>query len=197
MGTGVPGSRQQVIVSLDEEFPALLQQAKSSDPEAMTRIYRDLSPLVLGYARSLGTLDPEDVASETFVSVVRGLTSFTGDEASFRSWVLTIAYRRATDALRRVGRRREDPLDLDDHGGRVFDLASGDDQAMARLQAQGALEAIDQLTDDQRAVLLLRVLADLPVREVAAIVGKPESAVKALQRRAVASVRRRMKDTTP
>jgi RNA polymerase sigma-70 factor (ECF subfamily) len=111
--------------------------------------------------------------------------------------VLTIAYRRATDALRRVGRRREDPLDLDDHGGRVFDLASGDDQAMARLQAQGALEAIDQLTDDQRAVLLLRVLADLPVREVAAIVGKPESAVKALQRRAVASVRRRMKDTTP
>jgi RNA polymerase sigma-70 factor (ECF subfamily) len=53
------------------------------------------------------------------------------------------------------------------------------------------------LTDDQRAVLLLRVLADLPVREVAAIVGKPESAVKALQRRAVASVRRRMKDTTP
>jgi RNA polymerase sigma-70 factor (ECF subfamily) len=197
MGTGVPGSRQQVIVSLDEEFPALLQQAKSSDPEAMTRIYRDLSPLVLGYARSLGTLDPEDVASETFVSVVRGLTSFTGDEANFRSWVLTIAYRRATDALRRVGRRREDPLDLDDHGGRVFDLASGDDQAMARLQAQGALEAIDQLTDDQRAVLLLRVLADLPVREVAAIVGKPESAVKALQRRAVASVRRRMKDTTP
>jgi RNA polymerase sigma-70 factor (ECF subfamily) len=197
MGTGVPGSRQQVIVSLDEEFPALLQQAKSSDPEAMTRIYRDLSPLVLGYARSLGTLDPEDVASETFVSVVRGLTSFTGDEASFRSWVLTIAYRRSTDALRRAGRRREDPLDLDDHGGRVFDLASGDDQAMARLQAQGALEAIDQLTDDQRAVLLLRVLADLPVREVAAIVGKPESAVKALQRRAVASVRRKMKDTTP
>lgn len=181
-------------MSLGDEFPALLEQARAGEPEAMTRIYRDLAPLVLGYVHGRGSTEPEDVTSETFVSVVKGLAGFIGDETKFRSWVLTIAHRRSADSLRRLGRRREGPLDLDDRGEPVLDLSNGDDQAMARLQVAGVLEAIEGLTDDQRAVLWLRVLSDLPVREVADIVGKPESAVKALHRRAVAAVRRTIGD---
>jgi RNA polymerase sigma-70 factor (ECF subfamily) len=184
-------------VTLGDEFPHLIDRAQQGDHAALTVLYRDLAPLVLGYARGLGARDPEDVASETFVSVVKGLSRFAGDERQFRSWVLTITHRRATDELRRQGRLPGDRVPLDEYGDRVFDLTRSDEQALARLRVQGVLDAIDELTDDQRAVLLLRVLADLPVREVAAIVGKEETAVKALQRRAVAAVRRRLEDPEP
>ena len=100
-------------------------------------------------------------------------------------------------AFRLPAVNREGQVSLDDYGERVFDLTRSDEQALARLQVEGVLEAIDSLTDDQRSVLLLRVLADLPVREVAAIVGNEETAVKALQRRAVAAIKRRLEEQGP
>ena len=122
--------------------------------------------------------------------MVRGIGGFDGDEPHFRSWLLTITHHRVVDALRRQGRRPEDPVPTDDLGERVLLLTDGESEAMHRLRATGVLDAIDRLTEDQRAVLLLRVLADLPVRDIAAVVGKPESAVKALLRRATASLHR-------
>ena len=81
-------------------------------------------------------------------------------------------------------------MPTDELGERMIDLTGTDTEAMARLRSLGIIDAIDALTPDQRAVLLLRALADLPVRDIAEIVGKPESAVKALLRRAVASLAR-------
>jgi RNA polymerase sigma-70 factor (ECF subfamily) len=196
-GVAREGAGERLDVSRDDDFPDLLERARHGESEALTAIYRDLSPLVLGYARGLGTPEPEDVASEAFVSVVKGLPRFTGDERQFRSWVLTITHRRATDELRRQGRRPQEVGTLDEYGTLVFDRTRSDEQALSSLRIQGVLDAIDQLTEDQRAVLLLRTLADLPVREVAEIVGKEESAVKALQRRAVAAVRRRLGEVEP
>lgn len=177
-------------MTIGDDFASVLSRARAGDHDALAIIYRDTAPLVLGYARSRGAVDPEDVTSEVFVSVVRGIGRFTGDEARFRSWVVTIAHHRVVDGLRRQGRRPEDPVPTDELGQRVLLLTDGESEAMQRLRSQGVLEAIDQLTDDQRSVLLLRVLADLPVREIAAVVGKPESAVKALLRRATASLGR-------
>ncbi len=55
-----------------------------------------------------------------------------------------------------------------------------------------ALRRLAELTEDQRNGLALRVIADLTVDEVASILGKPRGAVKALQRRALATLRRRI-----
>jgi len=175
---------------IGDDFPRVLAAAQTGDKDALTTIYRDTAPLVLGFARSRGTFEPDDITSEVFVSVVKGIAGFDGDEQHFRSWLLTIAHHRVVDALRRQGRRPEDPVPTDELGERVLVLTDGESEAMQRLRAAGVLEAIDRLTEDQRAVLLLRVLADLPVRDIAAVVGKPESAVKALLRRAIASLHR-------
>ena len=53
-----------------------------------------------------------------------------------------------------------------------------------------ARQAVDELTQDQRAVILLRVIADLSVADTAAVLGKQPGAVKTLQRRAFAALRR-------
>jgi RNA polymerase sigma-70 factor (ECF subfamily) len=171
-------------------FPEVLAAAQTGDPEAIEAIYRDVAPLVLGYLRSNGARDPEDTSSEVFLSMVTRLPAFTGDERQFRSWLLTIAYRRMVDDIRRRGRRPEDPVPTDELGERMLVLTDGESEAMARLRSRGVLEALESLTDDQRAALMLRVLADLPVRDVAEIMGKPETAVKALLRRAFAALER-------
>lgn len=176
------------------EFERVLARAQVGDELALERIYRDVSPLVVGYLRSSGAVEPEDVASEVFISVVRGLASFVGDESKFRSWVLTITHHRLTDAIRHRGRRPERPVVLEELAHEQFASRDAENEAMARLRARGVLDAIDRLTDDQRAVLLLRVLADLTVPQIALAVGKSESAVKALLRRALAGLARQLED---
>ena len=66
------------------------------------------------------------------------------------------------------------------------------EQALARISADQVHRVLAALSPDQRAVLLLRVLGDLSVDEVARALGKRSGAVKALQRRGLAAVRREM-----
>ena len=60
---------------------------------------------------------------------------------------------------------------------------------MEQIAGEGAVRQLATLTDDQRAVLLLRVVADLSLAETAEVLGKPVGAVKALQHRALAKLR--------
>lgn len=178
-------------VPIGDGFEAVLAAAQDGEDRALELLYRDLAPLVLGYLRGRGASDPEDLTSETFVAVVRNLGRFTGDETKLRSWVLTIAHRRLVDERRRAGRRPErllEPAGMTDAAG----AGTGDAAAAAldRLGDQRVLELLDELTDDQRSVVVLRVVADLPVKEVARILRKRPGAVKTLQRRALARLAR-------
>ena len=61
---------------------------------------------------------------------------------------------------------------------------------MERLADEEAHHLLDSLTSDQRDVVVLRLISQMSVEEVAAVLEKPPGAVKALQRRALASLRR-------
>lgn len=172
------------------DFAEVLAAAQQGDAAAFERLYRDTAPLILGYLRGRRAIDPEDQASEVFVAMVRSIGTFRGDERQFRSWLLTIAHRRSVDALRRHGRRPEDLQDIGQLSGDVAVVESGEAIALRKVELDSVLDRIDDLTEDQRAVLLLRTLGELSIEEVAGILGKPVTAVKALQRRAVASLRR-------
>lgn len=177
---------------IGQAFGSTLDSARDGAPWALEAIYRDLAPAVLGYLRGQRAAEPEDLTSEVFVGVVRGLRGFDGDERSFRSWVFSIAHRRLIDERRRLVRRREDAVDPSALAGSLAGSAVGDaeDEAVARLGGGWAVRTLDLLTHDQRSVLLLRVLADLSVEDVARLLGKRPGAVKTLQRRALASLAR-------
>jgi RNA polymerase sigma factor (sigma-70 family) len=177
---------------IGQAFGSALQAARDGAPWALEAIYRDLAPAVLGYLRGQRAVEPEDLTSEIFVGVVRGLRGFRGDERGFRSWVFSIAHRRLIDERRRLARRREEAFDPSALADLLPGSAVGDaeDEALVRLGAGWAVRTLDILTDDQRSVLLLRILADLSVEEVARLLGKRPGAVKTLQRRALASLAR-------
>lgn len=171
------------------DFDAQLAAARRGDATAWTELYHEVAPLVIGYLRAQRLPDPEDVAGEVLLEVVRDIDRFEGDAPRFRSWVLAIAHHRLLDARRRDQRRPATPTAHEDLEVPI----APDDPEAETLAAIGLAElqpALAQLTEDQRTVLLLRVIGDLPIAEVARITGKRSGAVKQLQHRAVESLRR-------
>ena len=175
---------------LVESFERVLTAARAGGDWAWSQIYADLAPTVVGYLRGHGAPDPEDLAGETFLQVVRDLPRFSGTERDFRAWVFTIAHRRLIDDRRRRGRRPAapaDPATLEAAAGAGGDVA---DEALAGVGDARVRGIIAALPDEQRVVLLLRILGDMTIEEVAAAVGKRPGAVKALQRRALRRIER-------
>jgi RNA polymerase sigma-70 factor (ECF subfamily) len=173
------------------DFDAVLAAAQRGAPWAFERIFTALSPVVTGYLRVQGSREPEDLASEVFVAVLRNVHSFVGDEAGFRSWVFTIAHRRLLDERRGLGRRP--PLTSLSAVPEVLEVPAPDDVESVvdrSMRVDWVRSLCDQLSPDQRDVLLLRLVARLTVDEVAATLGKTSVAVKALQRRGFRAIAR-------
>jgi RNA polymerase sigma-70 factor (ECF subfamily) len=177
-------------VALGEQFSDVLNAARAGAPWALEALYREFHPPVLAFLRARAPSEAEDLASDVFVAVAEGLGRFDGDEDGFRSWLFTITYRQVGQLRRRMGRRRTDPFPADEVGERV-PPGDAESDAMAAISTQQALDLIATLPPAQGEVLLLRVVADLPVDEVAKIVGKRPTAVRALQHRAVVGLARR------
>ena len=180
---------QQLADQIGEQFDTVLEAARAGAGWAAASIWRSLAPAVAGYLRVQGAADPDDLTSEVFLGVFRGLPAFDGDEQQLRSWVFTIAHRRLTDQRRQDGRRPPPTsLDHDHHEGPA--APSAEHGAIGRLGTQRVQQLCEQLVPDQRDVLLLRLVGGLTVEEVAQSLEKSPGAVKALQRRGLASLRR-------
>ena len=91
---------------IGEDFASVLASAQRGDEAAFARLWLDVNPALVRYPRVVSGEVDEDVASETWVTVVRGLVRFRGDEMAWRGWVFTTARRRAVDEGRRRARRR-------------------------------------------------------------------------------------------
>ena len=173
-----------------DAFASQLTAARAGADWAWERIYRSLAPSVIGYLRAEGAAEPEDVAGEVFVQIVRDLPRFTGEEErDFRAWVFTIVHRRLQDERRRRGRKPTVPLPEHAEGPEIVGRDVADD-ALTRLDHRRVVELLADLPADQRSVLLLRILGDMTIEEIAAAVGKRPGAVKALQRRGLKRVER-------
>jgi RNA polymerase sigma factor (sigma-70 family) len=172
-----------------DAFPAVLIAAQAGAQWACTNLWVDYAPAVFAFLRARGSHEPDDLTSEVFLAVFDQLDRFRGGEAEFRTFVFTIAYRRLVDELRRRSRRGHhepwnDELD-------VRRSPSAEHQAMEQLSDASTRALLDGLPVDQRNVMVLRIIADLTVEQVAEILGKRPGAVKALQRRALAALRKK------
>jgi RNA polymerase sigma-70 factor (ECF subfamily) len=169
-------------------FEEVLAAARAGAPWAFEVVYRDLAPAVTAYLRLHGAAEPDDLASETFIGVLTGLSAFAGDEAALRAWVFTIAHRRLVDDWRRRSRRPQ----VSDDGAEVLESRVGGDvetDALANLGTEMVLERCNGLPADQRTVVLLRILGDLTIEQVAGVMGRSVPSVKALQRRGLNTLR--------
>lgn len=174
------------VVPRDRGAPipaALVERAREGQSEAFGQLYELLFESVSRYVAAI-VRDPdraEDVVAQTFLSAWRGLPKVRRVER-FESWLFRIAHNEAISELRRA---RTVPLEA--VGDPEDPSRLGSPQAMADLQADHARlqRSLLQLSDEQREVLILRFLRELPHAEVARVLGKSEQATRALQYRAL------------
>ena len=179
---------------IGDEFGSVLDGARRGEEPAFSALYRELNGPVLRYLAARAPAVAEDLASETWMAVARGVGRFEGDEPAFRAWLFTIAHRRLVQHWRDSARRVEVALDHEVSGAR---RASDDpaEEAMAPGEAAEAARRVAALLPpDQANVVLLRVLGGLSVQEVASILGKRPGTVRVLQHKAL---RRLARDFLP
>lgn len=176
-----------------EAFEAVLGRARAGDAAAFQQLYDRFGRPVRAFAESRRVEDSEAIANDTMLRVFQNLGRFEGNEDQFVSWVFTIARNRIIDEHRRSTRR---PVlaDRDGTPEPARPHPSAEVQAIGRMAHQRAVAMLDVLTDDQREVVALRMIEDLSLEQVAAIVDKPITAVKALQRRGLARLQREIFD---
>jgi RNA polymerase sigma-70 factor (ECF subfamily) len=184
-------------VTLGPYFESTVAAARSGAGWAWEVLYRDLAGAVAGYLRGRRAEEVEDLVSETFLSVAKDIHRFTGGEREFRSWVFTIAHRRMQDAWRAKG-RQVPRLDRDDAETLAENhwLGDAEHDAMTAMSLLEVHVLIEHLTAAQRDVVLLRVVADFSVAETAKVLETSETAVRALQSRALRDLRKKSSDRT-
>ena len=163
----------------------LVERAQQGDGEAFGRLYDRYVTVVHRYVmhrvgdRSLA----EDVTSETFVRALRRIDSLSCQGRDVGAWLVTIARNIVLDHVKSSRYRLEvttaDMLDAD----RVTD--GPEDAVVAHLTNTQLLACVKQLGGEQQECIVLRFLHGLSVAETAAIMGKKDGAIKALQHRAV------------
>lgn len=174
-----------------DRFKGLVEAARAGDEAAWSEIYGELAPVVLGYLRGSRAPDPEGTLSETFLQVARDLAGFSGDWYAFRGWVFTVAHHRLIDARRHAARRPAEPM-AEPPEPKTEPMPDAADEALARIGTEKVHRVLESLSADQREVLLLRIVGDLSIEQVARAVGKRPGAIKQLQRRALAAIRREL-----
>jgi RNA polymerase sigma-70 factor (ECF subfamily) len=167
----------------------LVGRIHANEPDAFEELYNRYSPRIFGYLyqRLNGNIeDAEDLTAEVFTKVYQKIDSFEVQGAPLSAWLFRIARNHLIDSARRRPNVAHTELEsaLTTVGGSVF---HGVDQRMAMELIKSGLA---RLTPEQREVITLRFLEDKSIAETAAIVKRNEEAVKKLQSRGLAALRR-------
>ena len=170
----------------------MIRRARRLEGQVLAEIYDTHNEAIYRYAlRLLGDVSlAEDCVSETFTRFLRALNKGKGPRNYLQAYLFRIAHNWITDFYRR-GDPEINPVD-DEIG-----LAAQDNPAQSayeNIQMHRTRTALQMLTPDQRAVISLKYLEGWSNAEVAALLGKPVGAVKSLQHRALAALKRILVD---
>jgi RNA polymerase sigma factor (sigma-70 family) len=165
----------------------VVSAAQAGDANAFNVIYREIAPAVCGYLRAKGVLDPDAVTTDVFLAVLPRLPELSGGATGLRAFVFSVAHARAVDETRR--RQRQPRTTAYEVASDRRSVRSAETEALNALGTERIVNMLAGLSTEQRDVLILRVVADLTVDEVAAIIGRSAGAVKQLQRRALIALR--------
>ena len=173
----------------DESFETTLTAAEAGAEWAWADLITPLAPKLIGFFRGRGARDPEALAGEVLLQVSRSIGNFSGDRDAFAAWVFVIAYRRLIDDRRKTGRRVDEKLTGHPPEPRAT-ASSAEDMALAGIDTLQVETLLAPLTDTQRDVIYLRVIADLSIEDTSRALGRPPSSIKSLQRRGLRALQR-------
>jgi RNA polymerase sigma-70 factor (ECF subfamily) len=167
----------------------LLAAARTYDEAALGELYDRYEAKIYSYIfRRTGDESlAEDMTSQVFMKMLESIRDEKAWHSSFSGWLYRIAHNLVIDYYRR--RERQNTVNIEETGPTLIDVHDPEETVAARLDAERLRAAIRRLTPEQAEVVTLRFLEGYNVAEVAAMLGRTEGAVKALQYRAVTTLR--------
>lgn len=176
-----------------DHVAVLIRRVAVGDRVAFTELYDSMSARMFGLIRRvLVDLDQsEEVLQEVFLEVWRTADDFDPARGQGRSWLLTIAHRRAVDRVRasRASVDRDIRIGIRDNPV-TFDVVA--ERAELTIEAQTLSEALSRLPEAQREALLLAYFGGYHQSEIAALTGTPLGTVKTRMRDGLTKLRREM-----
>jgi RNA polymerase sigma-70 factor, ECF subfamily len=164
-----------------------IERARQGDNEAISDLYQQHHQSIFRYLyyRIGDASIAEDLTSEVFIRMIRSLPGYQNQETPFLAWLFRIAHNLSVDYFRKTNTLNLVPLEetlmnASDDLNKAFDRS---------LTSQRLAQALQNLSVDQRDVIVLRFVAGMPIVEVAQSLSKSEDAVKGLQRRGLAALR--------
>jgi RNA polymerase sigma-70 factor (ECF subfamily) len=175
------------------EEQALLSGARELDEPALSAIFQAYYPLLYRYIyhHVRHRAAAEDLAAEVLTRLLEQLARGRGPEQHLKAWLYRVAHNLVVDYTRRQAHRDHDPLDE----GTVHAGESVEMEAHRAILRQRAANALSKITPMQRAVIVLKFLEGYSNDEIAPILDLSVGAVKALQHRGLASMRRTLAHT--
>jgi len=170
---------------------ALVDRAKQGDRDALEELYLIHFDRLYGYLHvSVGNRpDAEDLTTQTFVKMLESIGKFRWQSAPFSAWLFRIAHNLAMDHFRASKRwqpEEEVPEPPPDES------TSAEAGALESIGQKSMLELIEDLSAEQRQVLILKFVFNFSNAEAATILGKSEGAIKSLQHRALVSLQKQL-----
>jgi RNA polymerase sigma-70 factor, ECF subfamily len=170
---------------------ALVDRAKQGDRDALEELYLIHFDRIYGYLHvSVGNRpDAEDLTTQTFVKMLESIGKFRWQSAPFSAWLFRIAHNLAMDHFRASKRwqpEEEVPEPPPDES------TSAEAGALESIGQKSMLELIEDLSAEQRQVLILKFVFNFSNAEAATILGKSEGAIKSLQHRALVSLQKQL-----
>jgi RNA polymerase sigma-70 factor (ECF subfamily) len=172
----------------DEGFRYLLGAAKGGHRAAIASLYRNYNPMLVHFVRAQVPDMGEDLAHETWLAVGARLREFSGNERTFRIWLLSIARTQVAEHVRSSGYIRTSPVDP----SRLSGLTHRHQPEDVRVADAAIAQLLSGLPSSHAEILLLRVVGGLSAEETGALVGKSAGAVRVIQHRALRKLAKRL-----
>ena len=174
-----------------QEVRRLVDRAQQGDRAALEELYLLHFDRIYSYLHmSVGNRhDAEDLTTQTFMKMLESIKRFRWQSAPFSAWLFRIAHNLAMDHFR-ASRRWQPEEEVPEPVGE--EEPSAEAAAMQSIVRQSMLELIEDLSQEQRQVLTLKFVFNLPNAEVATVLGKTEGAIKSLQHRALVSLQKQI-----
>ena len=173
---------------------ALLKAAKRFDQDSLEKIFDQYAPVLYNYVLRLcqDPIQADQIVGDVFAKLLDQLAAGKGPRKNLRSYLYQIAYNLFIDQSRYS--QRIAPIEI------VYFIATDTGSVQTEIENRALLDTAmlainNNLTEDQRHVIILRFLEGLNLKETAKIVGKNTDSVKVLQSRGIAKLRQVLSDS--
>jgi RNA polymerase sigma-70 factor, ECF subfamily len=180
---------------MSEERELLARIAASKDRVAFASLFDHYAPRVKSFMMRKGASaeQAEDLVQETMIAVWSKAGMYVPDRGSVTTWIFTIARNLRIDRLRRE--KSSLYTDIDDYDAESLDTQQ--DDALSRLQEDGYVaKALAQIPEEQRQLLILSYVEDLPQSEIATRLQIPLGTVKSRMRLAYRRMKKLLETVT-